>query len=118
MTLKICQCHRSPSTTLKSDAIWWRVPTSIKVIALIFVVLALTVSEIFGFQMFDLENLGQGHGVEHSQRSHQMGNIKVEISLALTVFQILAFQIFLTVKNKVKIDEAQHSQWRLSIANT
>ena len=37
----------------------------IKVTTRIFV-LALTVSEILRFQLFDLQNLGQGHQVQHS----------------------------------------------------
>ena len=38
----------------------------IKITARIFM-LALTDPEIIRFEMFDLENLGQGHGVQHSQ---------------------------------------------------
>ena len=36
---------------------------------------ALTVSGILTFQICDLEHLGQGHGVQHSQWSHSNANI-------------------------------------------
>ena len=55
--------------------------------------------------MFDLENLDQFYGVQHSQYSHSMANINVCKSQncfflqALTAFQILAFQI-LTLKSR------------------
>ena len=41
------------------------------------VTLALTISEIFRLEIFDLENLGQGHAVRHSQWSHPMANINI-----------------------------------------
>ena len=53
---------------------------------------------MLGFGMFYLENLGQGHGVQHLQWSHSMTNgniykvIAEHYSIALTVFQILVFQ--------------------------
>ena len=49
--------------------------------------------------LYGLGNLGQGHGVQHSQLTNSMANINVYenrnrlFALALTVFQILAFQI-------------------------
>ena len=52
--------------TSPSDAFRWRIPTSIKVIASIFTLVP-TVSETLRFEMFDLENLGQVHGVQHLQ---------------------------------------------------
>ena len=70
-----------------------------KVIAGIFM-LAFTVSEILWFEMFDLENFGQGYVVQHLQWSHSMENINIYkchtrafFLLALTIFQILAFHI-------------------------
>ena len=50
---------------MRNDAILWQISTSTKAIIRMFV-LALTVSEIFMFNMFDHENLGQGRQVEHS----------------------------------------------------
>ena len=59
--------------------------------------------------MFDLENEGKGHRVQHSQWYHSMANINLckshmmnFISLALTVFEILTFQ-FVTLKMYVKV---------------
>ena len=45
---------------------------------------------------FDLENLGKGHGVQHSicQISTCINFILDRFSLALTVFEILTFEIF------------------------
>ena len=60
--------------------------------------LALTISEILAFQIFDLEKLGQGQGVQFLQLRHSMANIKVNKSRliyfppALTVSEILTFQ--------------------------
>ena len=45
-----------------NDAIRLQIAKSIKVVQCIFL-LALTISEILTFQMFDLLKLGQGHGV-------------------------------------------------------
>ena len=59
-----------------NGAIRWRISTSVKVIRCIFVI-ALTVSEILMFQMSDLENLGQDHGVQQSQWSHSIANINL-----------------------------------------
>ena len=56
-----------------NDGIRWQISTSKKIILHIFV-LALAISEIFTFQMFDLENLSQGHGVQHSLLPHSMAN--------------------------------------------
>ena len=38
-------------------------------------VLAFTVSEMLTFTIFSLSKLGQGRGVQHSQRFHSMANI-------------------------------------------
>ena len=42
-----------------------------------FSTLALTVSEVITFQMFDFENLDQGQGLQHSQWFHSMANVNV-----------------------------------------
>ena len=39
--------------------------------------LALTVSEIVTFKIFNLQKVGQGHGVQLSQKRYSMSNIKV-----------------------------------------
>ena len=44
----------------------WQISTSINVIIRIFTP-ALTACDILTLQMFDLENLGQGDAVQHSQ---------------------------------------------------
>ena len=43
-----------------------QISTYVKITTRIFT-LALTVSDILMFQMFKIENLGQGHRVQHSQ---------------------------------------------------
>ena len=58
---------------IRNNAIRWRISTSVKVIARIFT-LALAVFEIWTFQMFDFESLGQGHRIQHSQLCHSMAN--------------------------------------------
>ena len=50
---------------LHIGAIRWQISTCIKVTGCIFA-LDLTISEILTYKMFDLENLGQGHRVQHS----------------------------------------------------
>ena len=52
---------------------------SLKVISRIST-LALTVSAMLRYEMFDLENLVQTHGVQHSQWSYSMANTKVNKS--------------------------------------
>ena len=37
---------------------------------------ALTVFEILKFEMFDLEKVGQGYGVQHRQCRRQIANVK------------------------------------------
>ena len=54
--------------------------------------LALTVSEILKFHIFDLEKVGQGHFVYHSLANIQIYKVALHIfTLALTVLQILTF---------------------------
>ena len=38
--------------------------------------LALTVSEILTFEIFELEKVDQGHGVQHRQCRRQIANVK------------------------------------------
>ena len=59
-----------------NGAIRWRISTSAKVIWQIFAK-ALTVSQILKFKICQLENVGQGHRVQHSQWSHSMTNINI-----------------------------------------
>ena len=61
---------------VRCDAIRWRIRTSTTVVKRIFTPI-LTVSEILRLETFDLENLGQGHGEQHSQWSHSTMNINV-----------------------------------------
>ena len=62
--------------------------------------LALIVSEISTFEIFDLKKVGQGHVVNSLQRHRSMANVKVYkrlphiFALALTVSEILTFTIF------------------------
>ena len=49
----------------RNDAIRWQISKSIKVVRSIFA-LALTFSEMLTFQMFNLQKVGQGHGVQLS----------------------------------------------------
>ena len=44
---------------------------------MMFCTIDLTISAILTLKMFDLENLGQGHGVQLSQLPHSMANIKI-----------------------------------------
>ena len=55
-----------------------------------------TISEIFVFEIFDLNKLNQSNGVQHSQWSLSMANINLYKShfwLAFNVFEIFTFQI-------------------------
>ena len=55
---------------------------------------ALTVSEIYKFQIFYLQKVDQGHGVQFSKSHHSMTNIKIDkclsyiFALSLTVSEI------------------------------
>ena len=60
--------------------------------------LALAISEILVLQMFNLQKVGHGHGVEFLQRDHSMANIKIYKSqcifaLTLILSEILTFQV-------------------------
>ena len=68
--------NRSKNIYIRSDAMQWQIPVSIKVTTRLFM-LVLTVLEILRLEMFDFENLGQSHRVQHSQWSHSMTNINV-----------------------------------------
>ena len=62
--------------------------------------LALTVFEILTFQIFYLQKVRHGRGVQSLQCCHSMTNIKIykgrpmHFALALTVSRILIFHIF------------------------
>ena len=65
--------------------------------------------DIYVWNGSTMRNLGQGHGVQYQQWIHSMANISVyyshnwTFSLALTVFQILTFQIWWPWKILVKV---------------
>ena len=67
---------------------------------LLVLVLAFTISEILACTIFYLSNLGQGSGVQHSQRYHFIWRISTSIKVSrhftqsLTVFEILTLQMF------------------------
>ena len=72
--------------------------------------------------MFDLENKGHGHGLQHLQWSYSMSNIILykshisAFSLALTIFEIL----HLNIRDRENVGQGHdipHSQWRHSMAN-
>ena len=56
---------------IRNDPVRWQISTSIKITSEQFS-LALTVFQIFTFQIRDLENVGQSHNVQHSQWNHSM----------------------------------------------
>ena len=65
---------------------------------------ALTVSIILSLQMFDFENLSQGHQVQDSQ-SHSMTNINLykghsthSFVIALTVFELFHHDVYVKVR--------------------
>ena len=72
---------------------------------------------ILRFEMFNLENLYQGHGEQHSQRPNSMANVNVyksrewACSVAHTVFQILLFQILWPWKRRSR---SQYSVFAMS----
>ena len=72
------------------------------------VTLARTVFEILTFQIFDLQNLGQGHQLHNLQWCHSVANINLykshssHFTLALTISEILSLKC-LTLKIQVKV---------------
>ena len=60
-------------------------------------------------EKFDLENVGQGHGVQHSQWSYSIVNINLykviieHFSLALTGFRNIHILKFVILKMQVKV---------------
>ena len=98
---------------------WQIMLTSVKVMT--HFSLALTVSKMLTFKKVLLENVGQGHNVQHSNGSirWEISIIKViveHISPALTVLEIFTFEV-------VRLENADqgrniHSQWHHSMANT
>ena len=83
-----------------------------------------TISEIFAFEIFDLEKLGQSNGVRHSQWSHSMVIINLykvipeHLLLALTVFEIFSHFQFRDLENVGQGHDEQHLHWHHSITNT
>ena len=71
----ICILGQSTTFAIVPGTIWWQITKSIKVIFQI-VALSLSFCDI-KLENFDLEKLGQGHGVQHSQWCHSMENIKI-----------------------------------------
>ena len=72
--------------------------------------LALTVFEILPFEIFDIEELGQGQRVQHSQLCHSMANVEI-YKYHLLQFRI-SFHRFrdidiwsLTLKRYVKVTQ-------------
>ena len=87
---------------LQHGAISWQISTSVKIIWHIFALHHFR--DINIKKIVDLENVGHGHGVKHSQQSYSMQNINLYKShiwaflLTLTVSEIFTFQI-VTLKN-------------------
>ena len=73
-----------------NGAIRWRMLISLKSHMTHFFATALTVFEMITFQIWDPENLGQGHEVKHSQWSRSMAQINLykRSNGALIVFEI------------------------------
>ena len=63
---------------IRSSVIRWQI-SNIKSVVLRISALALTVSDISTFEMFDLDNLGQDHRVQHSQGCHSLANINANL---------------------------------------
>ena len=61
---------------MHNGSIRWKISKSLKVICDSFV-LALTISKILTFEIFDHEKAGPGHGVQRSQWCRSMANIKI-----------------------------------------
>ena len=70
------QGHQVQGHQVQGHQVQHSLSTSIKVIARIFTP-SLTVSEILRFDKFDLANLGQSHGIQHSQWSRSIVNINL-----------------------------------------
>ena len=104
---------------IRSGVIRWQISTSVKVSTLF--TLSLTISEILRFEMFDLENVGQGHLVQHSQWNHLVANINFyksqspHFTLVLDVFEILRFEMF-DIANIGQGHRVQHGQRCSSMA--
>ena len=92
------QRDRGHEYNFRKEAVRWRISKSLKVVTCI-LTLALTISEIT-FPIFYLQNVGQGHRVQFSQRGYLMVNIKICKSRSLHFyassnnFRYITFQIF------------------------
>ena len=60
---------------IRNGAIRWKISKSIKEIT--HFCASFTISELLAFQISDLDNLGQGHRVQHLQLCHSMVNINL-----------------------------------------
>ena len=100
----------------------WEISTILKVTWRIFAT-AVTVSELLMFQMCNLENRGQGHGEQHSQRSYSMTiiNLYTFILEHFRQFSLFSRYSHLKIRDLANIGEGhevQYLQWRHSMANT
>ena len=83
----------------RNGLIRWKVSKVIEIVPCIYA-LAVIVSGIFTFQMFDLEKVGQGPRAQFLQSCHSISNINMyknrpmHFVLALTVSEILTFEMF------------------------
>ena len=73
LTLKIWEMVTEYN--IQDSPVRWQISTCINFIFGHFS-LALTVFEILIFEIFDLEKVGQGHGVQHFQCRGQIANVK------------------------------------------
>ena len=69
--------------------------------------------------MFDLDDLGQVHGVQHSQWFHLIVNVNL-YKIITTALQIIAlfFLNLCHLENICQSDEVQQSQWRHTNTDT
>ena len=81
--LKYLTLQNSVKTTeyhIRNGPNRWQISTCIQVIpehVLLALLLAFIVFEILTFEIFDLEKVGEGHGVQHSQCRSQIVNVKI-----------------------------------------
>ena len=100
----------------------WQISTIVKVTWRIFVT-AVTVAELLMFQICNLENRDQGHGVQHSQRSYSMAIINLYTFILEHFRQFSLFSRYSHFKirdfeNIGEGHEVQHLQWRHSMAKS
>ena len=83
--------------------------------------LALTASETLRFEIVYLQNLDQGHVVQHSQRFLTMTDINLykshrAFTLAITFLEIVMFEMF-DLESFGQGRGEQHSQWSHSMTD-